>query len=108
MLSVLPAVLDPDAAAMVRLVRGSNQPSLWERGVEGARAYIHERAAAASPGPRIDHVEDLHIPTPAGALPARLYRPAADSPMPTVVVIRRFSPLSAHVQLWGLIQSWLL
>ncbi len=69
---------DADARALVDLVSGLGQPQIWERGAEGGRAYLEERAAAGPPGPDLGLVLDLEVPGPP-AVPVRLYRAAPDA-----------------------------
>ncbi|WP_319455847.1 MULTISPECIES: alpha/beta hydrolase [unclassified Mycobacterium] len=76
---------DPDAEALVTAVRATDQPALWQRGVELARAYIEERAAAAPPGPRVDCVEDASVPLADRSIAVRIYRPDAVTALPVVV-----------------------
>jgi acetyl esterase len=78
----LPPVRDPDAQALVSAILTLGQPSLGERGVEGARQYLQERADAATPGPELFSVEDHRVP--AGE-PVRVYRATQSSDRPVVV-----------------------
>jgi acetyl esterase len=41
----------------------------------------------SGPGEDVAEVRDLEIPSPAGGIPARLYRPAGDAPLPLVVYL---------------------
>ena len=78
---------DSDAEALVSQVMAGGLPSLSQQGVRRARAYIEERAAAAPPGPTVDHVENVNIPGEGGAIAARIYRPAVQIPLPIVVYL---------------------
>lgn len=78
-------IRDGDAEALVSQVVASGQPTLAQRGVLAARAYIAERAAASPPGPEIGQVFDQTIPASGGGLPVRVYRSADGESLPTVV-----------------------
>lgn len=78
---------DPDAAAMVSAKQSGGAPALWQRGVADARAYIAQRAAAAPPGPEIDHIDDVTVPHGDAQVPIRIYRPSAVALMPAVVYL---------------------
>jgi acetyl esterase len=81
----MPTVRDPDAEALVEAVRSTNPPSLSERGVQGARAYLEERAAAAPPGPKLEEVCDELVEAGEGSVPVRVYRPEVPPGSPVVV-----------------------
>lgn len=78
-------VRDPDAEALVAQVRSLGQPAMWQRGTEGARAYLEERAATGPPGPPVESVEDRSIPADDRSIPVRVYRPASSVALPVVV-----------------------
>jgi acetyl esterase/lipase len=67
--------LDPDAQALLDVMRAVRAPELQALSVEQARAQA--RAALLTRGQplALHHVEDLSLPSPHGALPLRLYRP---------------------------------
>jgi acetyl esterase len=70
---------DPDAEALVTQIRALGQPAMCERGVEGARAYLEDRAATAPAGPPVAVVEDETLPT---GVAVRIYHTAlADQPV---------------------------
>ena len=81
----LPVQRDPDAEALVTQVTAAGQPSLRERGVAGARAYLEERAAAAPPGPALAFVHDEVVSTGHGSVAVRVYRPGSTPGAPVVV-----------------------
>lgn len=81
----LPPVRDPDAEALVSAIRTIEQPSLAERGVQGAREYLEERAAAGPKGPDVDIVEDVTINAAGHSVPVRIYRADGLSGAPVVV-----------------------
>ena len=82
------AELDPILAAYLADLAERNVPKVWEVTPQQARdmfrirtRLMREREAP----PELPEVRDLTIPTPAGDLRARLYRPVADVPLPTVL-----------------------
>ena len=63
-------------------------PPAHEVPVDQARAgHEAETAHLSGPGEEVAEVRDLEIPSAAGAIPARLYRPAGDGPLPLVVYL---------------------
>ncbi len=78
-------VRDSDAKALVALMRSLGQPAMWQRGAEGARAYLDERAAAGPPGPPVAFVEDRSIEVNDRSIPVRVYRPSSSVALPVVV-----------------------
>jgi acetyl esterase len=62
----------------------SGQPPLSELGVEGARAYLEEKAAAVI-GPEMDLCVDEMIPTDGAEVLARIYRSGPSEAQPVVV-----------------------
>jgi acetyl esterase len=68
--------LDPDAAALVAQVVATDPPSLQQRGVEAARAYLEGRTVV---GPDVASVLDQAV----DGVPVRVYEPAPG--LPTVV-----------------------
>lgn len=79
----LPTVRDDDAETLVAAIRSTGQPPMSERGVEGARAYLEERAAATPPGPPLTRVSDELVDE--GGVCARVYQPDASPGLPLVV-----------------------
>jgi acetyl esterase len=80
-----PIVRDPDAETLVETIRATNQPPMSERGVEGARAYLEERAAAAPAGPPLRLVSDELVDEGDAAVTVRVYQPEAPRGSPLVV-----------------------
>jgi acetyl esterase len=63
-------------------------PPAHEVPVDQARAgHEAETAHLSGRGEEVAEVRDLEIPSAAGAIPARLYRPAGDGPLPLVVYL---------------------
>lgn len=89
--------LDPEMAAVLRLVNA--QPPMHRTPIAALRA---RRAVLDLPElRRAERIEDLVVPGPAGALPARLYRPAAGgAPCPLIVFFHGggfvFGSLDSH------------
>jgi acetyl esterase/lipase len=81
----LPSSRDPDAEKLVKQISAAGQPPLSQLGVEGARAYLEEKAAAA-PGPEVNLCVDEKITTKAGDVLARIYRTGPTSTIQPVVV----------------------
>jgi acetyl esterase len=73
------AGLDPDAQAL--LAGRPAGPPLAELSVAQARAgFAQSRVALSGVPPDVASVRDLRLPTPAGEIGARLYRPAGTEP----------------------------
>jgi acetyl esterase len=63
-------------------------PPAHEVPLDQARAgHEAETANMSGPGEPVAEVRDLEVPTPAGAIPARLYRPEGDGSLPLVVYL---------------------
>src|SRR5215216_52366 len=63
-------------------------PPPHEVPVDQARAgHEAETARMSGPGEPVAEVRELEIPSPAGTIPARLYRPEGDGPLPLVVYL---------------------
>jgi acetyl esterase/lipase len=63
-------------------------PPAHEVPVDQARAgHEAETAHMSGPGEPVAEVRDVRIPAPAGEIPARLYRPEGDGPLPLVVYL---------------------
>ena len=63
-------------------------PPAHEVPVDQARAgHEAETTHLSGPGEEVAEVRELEIPAPAGAIPARLYRPEGDGPLPLVVYL---------------------
>lgn len=78
---------DPDAEALVRQFVAAGGPLLSERGVDGARAYLGQSVGAGAPGPYVERVEDRGIEVDGRTIPVRVYAPASDASIPTVVYL---------------------
>jgi acetyl esterase len=72
----MPVVLDPDAAAVYKAFQEAGRPAYETLTAPEAREYYAQARFATNPEPpALDRVEPLAIPSPHGAIPARLYVP---------------------------------
>ena len=82
--------LDPALDAVLQMMARSGAPSLASGTPEQARAGFRfmtvDLRDPAHLAP-VRSVEDVTVPGPAGDIPARVYRPEADGPVPTVVFL---------------------
>jgi acetyl esterase len=79
-------VLDPQSAALVTLVRQRGLAAIHEETPAAARRSYLERRFYTQPAPPvIGEVRECAIEGPAGAIPARLYRPASAEELGLVV-----------------------
>lgn len=78
------SVLDPDAAARIASL-GDIAP-MRQRGLAAVRAAL-ESAPRPETMREMDSISDIEIPTPAGPIPARIYRPTSDSTAPVLVYL---------------------
>ncbi len=80
--------VDPPIQGMLSLLEAMQRPPLARGSVEAARRGFRmltvdlRRPETIVP---VEAVEDTELPGPAGALPARIYRPAARGELPTIV-----------------------
>lgn len=79
--------IDPQLDVLLQLMAGSGSPPMYEQTPEDARRgfrvlTVDLRDPASVPA--VDAVEDVTVPGAAGSLAARVYRPAATGPLPTV------------------------
>ncbi|MBR0715418.1 alpha/beta hydrolase [Bradyrhizobium liaoningense] len=72
----MPVVLDPDAAAVYKAFLEAGRPP-YERltAAEARESYSQARLVVSPEPPELARVEQLAIPAPHGAIPARLYVP---------------------------------
>lgn len=72
----MPVTLDPDAAAVFKAFQEAERP-LYENGspAEARELYLKARLVTNPEPPEIESTKALTIPSPAGAIPARLYTP---------------------------------
>ena len=82
----LPHRRDPDAEKLVAQMTAAGQPPLSQLGVEGARAYLEEKAAAVV-GPEMDLCVDEMIPMEGSEVPARIYGATRFAAQPVVVYL---------------------
>jgi len=81
--------LDPHLAGLLDLLAASGQPPMHESTPEDARRgfrtlTVDLRDPAALP--EVASVEDVRVPGAEGLVPARIYRPATEGPLPTIVM----------------------
>jgi acetyl esterase len=80
--------LDPQIEGLLELLKQAGISSLGATTAPQARAFFRtatvELRDPATPA-AVASTEDITIPGPAGAIPARIYRPEADGAVPTVV-----------------------
>jgi acetyl esterase len=78
--------IDPQIQTVLDQMEALGFPGLSALPVEHARAALAMMGAGRADGvDEVARIEDLEIPGPAGAIPARLYVPAADGTPPVVV-----------------------
>ena len=81
--------VDPQIAGLLEFLAAAGAPPMHAGTPEQAREAFRSLAVGARPADSVvpvDSVEELRIPGPAGDLGARVYRPSADGPVPTVVL----------------------
>ena len=72
----MPAVLDPDAAAVFKAFQEAGRPPYETLTPAEARAfYLQGRVVTNPEPPELKSAKPLAIPSPAGAIPARIYTP---------------------------------
>ncbi|HEY4607660.1 MAG TPA: alpha/beta hydrolase fold domain-containing protein, partial [Ilumatobacteraceae bacterium] len=77
--------LQPDVAMVLEMVAMLGLPPLESMDPATARAFSEASAAMRPPGPDVGEIVDGTVPTPAGDLSYRLYRPPTEGPHPIVV-----------------------
>jgi acetyl esterase len=78
---------DPHMLAILERLRAAPAVDYARIQIAEARAIFDQASAAwREPALPVSHVEDLAIPTPAGSMRARLYRPA-EGPLPLVIYV---------------------
>lgn len=78
--------VDPQIQTVLDQMASIGFPGLSALPVEQAREALALMGSAQAEGvEEVARVEDLEIPGPAGAIPARAYAPAGDGPLPVVV-----------------------
>ena len=81
--------VDPQIAGLLEFLTSMGTPAMHEGTPEQARAAFRSLAVGARPAEKVvpvADVSDVTVPGPAGELSARVYRPAAAGPLPTVVL----------------------
>ncbi|WP_446210007.1 alpha/beta hydrolase [Micromonospora sp. IBSANI012] len=78
--------LDPQVVAYRSVRAAADTPPLYTQTLAEARAADPTaiRAGGGDVEP-VNEVRDTHLPGPAGDLPVRVYRPAGDGPLPTLL-----------------------
>src|ERR1700760_5057469 len=72
----MPAVLDPDSAAVYQAFQEAGRPAYETLTPSEAREfYLQARAVTNPEAPELKSVAPLSIPSPAGKIPARIYTP---------------------------------
>ena len=80
--------LDPEVAKVLEGMLAMAGPPAHEVPVEQARAgHEAETEHLSGPGEPVAEVRDLEIPVPSCTIPARLYRPEGDGPLPLVAYL---------------------
>src|ERR1700749_473520 len=73
---IMPVVLDPDAAAVFKIIQEAGRPPYETLTAAEARAfYLQGRVVTNPEPPELKSAEALEIPSPAGKIPARIYTP---------------------------------
>ena len=68
--------LNAQARTLIATMESSGLPKLYELSPEEARAQAAELNALIGPGPDVDRVSEITIPTPTGGVGGRMYEPA--------------------------------
>jgi len=72
----MPVVLDPDAAAVYKAYLEAGRPAYETLTAPEARDYYMQARLISNPEPpALQSAQDITIPAPHGAIPARLYTP---------------------------------
>ncbi|MCX4903389.1 alpha/beta hydrolase [Streptomyces sp. NBC_00878] len=76
----------PLVPGVQRLIEmASDGPSLADLPIQQARLQLDTLAASFGPGDQVGSTSDVDIPTPSGAVPARVYHPERDSGLPPLL-----------------------
>jgi len=72
----MPAILDPDAAAVYKAFQEAGRPAYEDLTAQEARDYYSAARLVSNPEPpELASVQSTSIPGPAGEIPARIYTP---------------------------------
>jgi acetyl esterase len=72
----MPVVLDPDAAAVYKAFQDAGRPAYETLTPPEAREFYNQARFVSNPEPpALEKAENISIPAPHGAIPARLYTP---------------------------------
>lgn len=77
--------LDPQCAAVLAALSSMGLPAICEMTPPKAREVTRALSLLMGEPEEVDAVHEVEIPGPAGAVPARVYRPAVDGPLPATV-----------------------
>lgn len=67
-------------SAALASAKAAGRPGLSDGSLAAARSAVDDGAKLLGPGPQVASVEDRAIPSRSGSVPARLYRPAQETP----------------------------
>jgi acetyl esterase len=94
--------LNPDAQAILEVIRATGVAPLHTLGIGEARERMRATLVTTVQSPALSGVEDVSVPTPGGALRLRLYRPA-DGDLPVALFLHgggwTLNDLDTHDQL---------
>ncbi|HZC71159.1 MAG TPA: alpha/beta hydrolase [Jatrophihabitans sp.] len=79
--------LDPDLATLLKLIENAGYPPVAEATVEQARMGVRVLYVDFRNPALVAQVASVEDGTVAGSMPSRVYRPAADGPVPTIVYV---------------------
>ncbi len=77
--------LDPQARSLLDLLAAAGRPPMSAQTPTEAREGFAALALLAGPADEPVPTEDRSVPGPGGPIPVRVYRPAAEGPLPVVV-----------------------
>ena len=97
--------LDPQLREF--LAQHADDPDLSELSLTDLRHAVEEERAFNAPAPDVALVRNLTIPTPAGGVAARLYRPSRRAALPLVVLFHGGGWVLGSVELMDPLARWL-
>ncbi len=79
-------MLDPQAKSLLDFLASLGRPPIWDVSLAAAREASEMMNVRFAGAPQtVADVRDVHIPGPAGDIPARVYTPDGDAPLPILV-----------------------